>query len=342
MSLAPEDTTKLLDSLVRMNLLDPGEVPHLEPLTGGVSSLIVRADTRRGPVCVKCALAKLKVASDWFAPVERNSAEVAWMRRAGAIAPIAVPKILGEDEVARAFAMAYLEPADYPVWKLQLRDGVVSQRMAQALASTLASIHAATASNDELAREFANDDTFFEIRLDPYLGAASRVPENADVAEALQDLIDVTAGSRLVLVHGDVSPKNILCGPNGPVILDAECAVYGDPAFDIAFLLNHMLLKCLWNPAHAADFLDAFDLIARTYLAGVSWEATDGLDARAARLLAGLFLARVDGKSPVEYISQEEGKVRVRKVAKALLLAPTSQLQHLHQVRTAWAIELGL
>jgi aminoglycoside phosphotransferase (APT) family kinase protein len=339
MSLAPEDTQKLLDSLVRMNLLDPGEVPHLEPLTGGVSSLIVRADTRRGPVCIKCALAKLKVVSDWFAPVERNSAEVAWMRAAGAIAPIAVPKILGEDPVARAFAMVWLEPASYPVWKQQLRSGAVSLQVAQALASTLASIHAATASNDDLARQFSNDATFFEIRLDPYLGAASRLPANADVAEALQDLIEVTAGNRLVLVHGDVSPKNILCGHNGPVILDAECAVYGDPAFDIAFLLNHMLLKCLWNPAHAADFLRAFDLIARTYLAGVSWEATDGLDARAAHLLAGLFLARVDGKSPVEYITREEDKARVRKVARALLLAPPA---HLHQVRSAWAEDLGI
>lgn len=339
MSLTPEDNRKLIDSLGRMSLLDPGEVPHLEPLTGGVSSMIVRADTRRGAVCIKCALAKLKVASDWFAPVERNTAEVAWMRTAGTIAPIAVPQILGEDETARAFAMAYLEPADYPVWKLQLRGGMVDLRMGQALASTLASIHAATAGNEELARTFANDATFFEIRLDPYLGAASRVPANADVAPALQALIEVTAGNRMVLVHGDVSPKNILCGPDGPVILDAECAWYGDPAFDIAFLLNHMLLKCLWNPLHAPQFLACFDLVARTYLAGVSWEPTDALDARAARLLAGLFLARVDGKSPVEYLTDERDRARVRKVAKSLLLAPPG---HLHQVRAAWAAELGL
>ncbi len=339
MSLEPADAQKLIGSLARMGLIEADEAPHLEPLTGGVSSMIVRADTRRGPVCIKCALAKLKVASDWFAPVERNTAEVAWMRTAGAIAPLAVPAILGEDVEARAFAMAYLEPADNPVWKAQLRDGIVDRGIATALASTLVAIHSATAGSAELARTFANDATFFEIRLDPYLGAASRVPANADVAEALQALIRTTASHKLALVHGDVSPKNILCGRAGPVILDAECAWYGDPAFDIAFLLNHMLLKCLWNPAHVADYLDCFSRMSRAYFAGVQWEPAPALEARAARLLAGLFLARVDGKSPVEYITDDALKARVRKVAKALLVAPPDTLE---QVRAAWAAELGI
>jgi hypothetical protein len=123
------------------------------------------------------------------------------------------------------------------------------------------------------------------------------------------------------------------------VFLDAECAWYGDPAFDLAFCLNHLLLKCLWTPPAAGRFLACFDALAGGYLAGVAWEPSADLEARAARLLPGLFLARVDGKSPVEYLTDETDRERVRRVARALLAHPVDQLA---AVRGAWAEELGL
>ncbi len=106
------------------------------------------------------------------------------------------------------------------------------------------------------------------------------------------------------LVHGDVSPKNILNGPRGPVLLDPECAFYGDPAFDLAFCLNHLLLKCLWTPAARHGFMACFTSLKDSYLSLVDWEPMTDIEARTARLLPGLFLARVDGKSPVEYITR--------------------------------------
>ena len=139
-------------------------------------------------------------------------------------------------------------------------------------------------------------------------------------------------------MHGDVSPKNILRGPDGPVFLDAECAWWGDPAFDVAFCLNHLLLKCLWTPSATSGFLACFDALAAAYLAGVAWEAPHALEARAARLLPGLFLARVDGKSPVEYITTEHDRNRVRRTARALLVHP---VETLGDVRLAWTKELS-
>ena len=109
-------------------------------------------------------------------------------------------------------------------------------------------------------------------------------------------------------MHGDVSPKNILVGPKGPVLLDAECAWYGDPAFDIAFCLNHLLLKRLPRPERARELRVAFLAFVDAYFGAVSFEPRDGLEARAAQLLPALFLARVDGKSPVEYLTQESDK----------------------------------
>lgn len=313
MSLSTPDAQTLLAALHRMGLVDPQESVRLEPLTGGVSSLIVRAETRHGPVCVKTALAQLKVAAQWLAPVERNTAEVAWLRLAGTIVPGQVPTVLGEDRQARAFAMNWLAPDRYPVWKNQLRDGRIDPAFAAAVASLLVAVHRASARRQDLALEFANDANFHALRLDPYLGATARA--HPGLAHRLQALIERTASHRIAVVHGDVSPKNILCGAEGPVLIDAECAWFGDPAFDLAFVLNHLLLKCVWKPAHRDDYLASFDRLAARYLAGVDWEPAIALEARAASLLAGLLLARVDGKSPVEYLVDEPTRDRVRAVA---------------------------
>ncbi len=155
---------------------------------------------------------------------------------------------------------------------------------------------------------------------------------------ALHAVVEETAATKRALAHGDVSPKNILAGPEGPVFLDAECAWWGDPAFDLAFCLNHLLLKCLWTPRASRDFLACFDALAATYLGGVDWEPAAALERRAARLLPGLFLARVDGKSPAEYVTAEGEKDRVRRIARPLIAAPVNELAAL---RAAWGKEVA-
>ena len=158
-----------------------------------------------------------------------------------------------------------------------------------------------------------------------------------ELAAALEELVETTAGEKRALVHGDVSPKNVLMGPAGPVFLDAECAWYGDPAFDLAFCLNHLLLKCLWVPAAGAAFLGCYRALAAAHLERVDWEDPRGFEARAARLLPGLLLARVDGKSPVEYLSDEDDKEKVRRVATRLLKRPAAGLL---EVASSWSSEI--
>lgn len=318
-------------SLVRLGVARPGEPVAVVPLAGGVSSDIVRVEAAGRTFCVKRALARLKVAAEWRAPVERNHAEAEWMRVAGAIAPDAVPRLLAEDRAAGLFAMEYLAPEQYPVWKDELRDGRIAPAFAAEVGRRVAKIHAATARREDLAARFANDHIFFPIRLEAYLVATAALHQ--DVGDALRALAETTRATKLALVHGDVSPKNILAGPRGPVFLDAECAVYGDPAFDLAFCLNHLLLKCLWQPQWRARYLAAFRALAEGYLAGVAWEPRDVYEARCARLLPGLFLARVDGKSPVEYVAAAADRERVRACAKPLLRAPRTRLA---EVSEAW------
>jgi fructosamine-3-kinase len=327
---------QVIQALARLGLLGSEDTPRFTRLTGGVSSDIWRVDLARGPVCVKRALPKLRVEQDWFAPVERNAYEAAWMRRAAAVAPEAVPQLLGQDDAAGVLVMAYLDPANHRLWKADLRAGHTDPDVARTVGNRLVRIHAATANDPAVAAAFATDRIFHDIRLEPYLVASARA--HPDRAHVLHALVKTTARTRRTLVHGDVSPKNILIGPRGPIFLDAECAWYGDPAFDLAFCLNHLLLKCLWTPRVASGFLHCFDVLAKAYLAGVSWEPHGALEARTARLLPGLFLARVDGKSPVEYLIAEADKDRVRQVARALLAHPAERL---HDVRSAWAQELA-
>lgn len=323
-----------LIALQRMGLLQPDETPAITPLTGGVSSDIVRIDLAGGPICIKRALPKLKVQADWKAPVERNQYEIEWMRVAAAVTPQAVPKILGEDRATGMFAMEFLEAKRYPVWKSQLRDGEISSATAASVGMRIAAIHARTAGNLDIAAKFPTDHIFFPIRLEPYLSAtAARHP---DCAARLESLVRVTGATKKALVHGDVSPKNILAGPNGPVFLDAECAWYGDPAFDIAFCLNHLLLKCVWREQWQARYLECFDALAQSYLAGVAWEPRADIEQRAAHLLPGLLLGRIDGKSPVEYITNDAERNPVRRVARTLLLKPVDTFA---RIREAWLRE---
>ena len=333
----PADRAALDAALARMGLTAPGEMARYTALTGGVASDIWKVDTPARTFAIKRALPKLKVADDWYVSVARNAYEVKWMEVVRGILPDAVPQLLGQDPAAGLFAMAFLDPAEYHNWKSELRDGHTDEAFAAAVGRSLARIHAATARSEAIAAAFATDETFHAIRLAAYLEATA--PKRPQAAEALMELSRATLATKLTLVHGDVSPKNILIGPRGPVFLDAECAWYGDPAFDLAFCLNHMLLKCLWTPWAAARFLDLFDVLARTYLAGVTWEAPQAMERRTAHLLPGLFLARVDGKSPAEYVTTDSDKAKIRHVALKFLAHPSDRLS---EIRNAWAREIGI
>jgi aminoglycoside phosphotransferase (APT) family kinase protein len=329
-------TPEMICAMMRhVKLVADDEACASEPLSGGVSSDIWKVMAGGQHYCLKRALPRLKVAQLWEAPIARNAFEWEWLKLAEKICADAVPKLVAHDPQAGLFVMEYLDPENYPSWKLQLRDGIVEQRTAQAVAERLVRIHAATADRPEIARQFATDESFYAIRLEPYLVATGKV--HGDLRDRLDALVKTTASTKRVLVHGDVSPKNILVGPRGPLFIDAECAWYGDPAFDPAFCLNHFLLKCLWRPQHAPAYLACFDRFTATYLEAVSWEPRANIETRIAHLLPALFLARIDGKSPIEYVTAERDKERVRMVARPLIANPCGELL---AIRRAWTREV--
>lgn len=316
----------------RAGLVAPGQVPQFEPLAGGVSSDIWLVRAGNSTFCVKQALGRLRVAAEWRADISRNLAEVRWLTQVAALDSALVPAVLASDADIAAFAMEYLPPATHELWKSQLAGGVVVPETAASVGRRLASIHAAFAKSPTAAADFDTGASFYALRLEPYLLATARA--HPDLANVLEALAERTAHTRLTVVHGDVSPKNILLGPHGPVFVDAECAWFGDPAFDLAFCLNHLLLKTLWVASAEPQLVSSFDALKEAYLGGVDWEPAAALEDRAARLLPALFLARIDGKSPVEYLTDDASKNTVRRFARSMLQAPPTTLG---EVRRAWS-----
>jgi aminoglycoside phosphotransferase (APT) family kinase protein len=321
----------LASSLAAMGLIGGDETFAIGRLPGGVSCDVWRIATRGCDFIVKRALPKLRVSADWFAPAERSHTEVEWFRLVAQIDSALVPRVLGEDRARHLFAMEYLPSDSHPLWKAQLAAGVADAAFAAEVGAALARIHAATAGRADIAAQFANDAQFLALRLEPYLlYTAGRHP---DVAAPIRALARGIAAARIAVMQGDISPKNILRGPRGPVFLDAETACYGDPAFDLAFCLNHLLLKGVWHPEFADGYGACFGALAEAYLHEVGWEDAAGIEARTATLLPALLLARIDSKSPVEYLTHEHDKALVRGFAKQLLLTPAASLEAL---RLAW------
>jgi aminoglycoside phosphotransferase (APT) family kinase protein len=326
----------ITDFLVSSGLIGDIAAARFRPLTGGVSSDIWLVEAEDRAFCVKRALPQLRVAAEWRAPVERSLYEAAWLRGAAKILPHAVPRVLAEDPDGGIFAMDYLDPAHYACWKAELLAGRVNQALAAEVGARLAAIHSAFAADPLSPGAFATDVIFQPIRIEPYLLATAQ--RHPDLAPVLRRLAERTLNTKRTVVHGDISPKNIMIGPDGPVFLDAECAWYGDPAFDLAFCLNHLLLKTIVVPGARQDLLGAFSRLTQCYMRGLDWEPPHALELRAASLLPALLLARIDGKSPVEYMTAGGDKDRVRSAARGLLAASP---QTLAGVSTLWAASIA-
>ena len=288
-----------------------------EPLAGGVSSDIWHVSSGAGEWCAKRALPTLRTAQRWDAPVERSAREADWLRAAATIAPDAVPRLIGYDDRTHTLALGYLPPQRFVNWKRDLLDGRVDPSVAARLGARLRALHDGMA-DGSYRRRFDRPDLIHALRLEPYLErTAARHP---DLAPRFEGLVAHFHGAARTVVHGDVSPKNVLVGDGRVVLLDAECATWGDPWFDVAFCLTHLCAKAVHLPRRAAALRTTAEALLDAYAAAPGAPTDDG-----APWLPALLLARVDGASPLEYLSAAEADT-IRAVARDLLARPPSTL----------------
>ena len=271
-------------------------------LGGGVSNKVIMVRRPGGDVVLKQALGKLRVEQEWLADparVFREAHAMRWLE--GKVSGGRVPRLLAEDHGSFVIAME-AAPAEAEMWKTRLFRGEFPTSAASSAGTLLGSIIAASWNNPLAGQMFGDQTVFDQLRIDPYYRTIARYPE---IAEYVQALIARSAARRVSLVHGDFSPKNLLVGDEIWAI-DWEVVHFGDPSYDVAFLLNHLLLKSIAMPQHRralAGLAEAFLGPLRGSLgAALAADETCWLEAAAFEHLPALLLARVRGKSPAEYL----------------------------------------
>ncbi len=319
--------------------------PKVTELGGGVSSVVLLVEAGDTRVVVKQPRRKLLVKEEWLANSRRALTEARALTLVRERTPEAVPPLLDVDAAAHAITMA-AAPATWQPWKDCLLDGVVDPAVGRRLGFLLGTWHVSTSLHREELTELEDLEVFDQLRIDPYhRTVAARHPALArQIASAAASLL--ASSSRRCLVHGDFSPKNVLLGADGLWVIDFEVAHVGNPVFDLAFLTTHLVLKSLHRPAVselyrdcAAEFLDSYGEVAGASL--VSCGAS--LVSSGASLVSGraslvpsdeslglqvgcLLLARVDGKSPAEYLTPEE-QIAARRLGTRLVREPVQPLE---------------
>jgi aminoglycoside phosphotransferase (APT) family kinase protein len=269
---------------------------RLTPLSGGVSCDIYLVEDGDDRFVVKRALEKLRVKADWFADIRRNRTEWEYLRYVARFLPMAVPGLRQCSAMDNYFAMEYFN-GEFSNWKQLLLAGQVRHEHAAQAGNTLGRIHRHSTGDPDAIRLFETTPTFFQLRIEAYLLAtAAKHPVLRPQIEAEAARLGST---RECLVHGDFTPKNILVGGERMILLDCEVAWYGEPAFDLASLLNHFFLKSLF---HAPNDVGMPAVVEAFWSAYQSARPSPEIEPRTGRLLLMLMLARVDGKSPVEYL----------------------------------------
>lgn len=306
------DTSTVGAHLARRGLVaDPADV-RASALGGGVSNIVLSCHVPRGRLLVKQSLGRLRVADTWLAPRTRIVSEARALELTRALTPTAVPAVIDLDET-RCVLVTEHAPSGWRNWKTDLLSGTMDPQVAAYVGAVCGHWHTATRTGGraEKAARALGHDAFAALRLDPYHRTV--VERRPEWARLLAPYTDELAERHLCLTHGDLSPKNVLTG-DGTWIIDHEVAHYGDPAFDLAFFLHHLLLKSVHRPGRAG---------AARACAEAFWTAyTDRAGPLDGRRVSGhtgaLLLARTDGRSPAEYLT-EDGRTAARRLGVSLL-----------------------
>jgi 5-methylthioribose kinase len=301
-----EKQDQLIQYLQKTGLVGSNESLSIRTLLGGVSNRTVLVKRSCGEAWVlKQALHKLKVQTDWFSDpkrIEREALGIEWLNRLAP--PGSIPKLIFLDPENHLLAMEAV-PEGHENWKVALLKGKIDSLLISQFADLLAGIQKVSAKKEKTIRPLFQERCFFKsLRLDPYyLYTAEQLPSAKDF---MTYLIERTHSRSLTLVHGDYSPKNVLVYRKQLILLDHEVIHFGDPCFDVGFSMTHFLSKANYLPEYRRRFQKAAHDFWQSYSNKVidqPW--AQDLENYAIHHTLGCLLARVAGRSPLEYLDLE-------------------------------------
>lgn len=311
------DERTVLPYLAARGVIDPSRA-RARQLGGGVSNVVLAVDDGRRRLVLKQARGRLQVAEEWYAPRERVLREAEGLAVLGGIDPCAVPEIVDLDAEALTLTIQRA-PEDWTDWKLLLLGGSVEPAIAARLGGVLARMQRSTVGGALLSADLADDvETFEVMRLAPYHRTVAQ--RNPELAAEVLAVVERMRATRSCLVHGDFSPKNVLVGRDHQCwVIDFEVAHLGDPTFDPAFLVSHLLLKAL----HRSGSRDQYAAASAAFFGALAAEGVTYDVEHLSRQIGCLMLARVDGKSPAEYLRTAERR-RAHELGSSLLTTPVA------------------
>jgi 5-methylthioribose kinase len=304
------------DYLRQKGWIGPGPVA-VQPLSGGVSNIVLRVDTPGRTFVLKQSRPQLRTRDPWFSDLDRVWREMEVMQALGPHLPAGVvPEVLFADRPNFVFAMSHA-PIEAVVWKAQLLAGQVDLARGEQAGRVLGRMHEVTAKDRSLVEPFADRNVFLQLRVDPfYRRIQERLP---DVAAAVEVLAGELLQCRDALCHGDYSPKNMLMHGQGFVLVDYETAHWGHPAMDLGFFLSHLILKAVRRWPDRRRYFELTRSFWRGYRAEAASLPVQELEYRGVGHFAACLLARIDGTSPVDYLPEEDRRAAVRRLGRQVL-----------------------
>jgi len=329
--LGPLDGQAAAELLQRKGYIK-GPVGVVELSAGGVSNVVYRVTSVDRDFVVKQSLPRLRVAEEWLASQERTIMEAEALKLVSVALSDGAPEFLHLDESQFVLVMG-AAPLGWVDWRSQLMGGLVNDKVAARVGIIVGEMHRATLGGAGLSRQLMDSRSLEELRIAPYyIHTANVRPESAG---ALMALVEELRETKRCLVHGDLSPKNIMSNAGSlddrAWLIDFEAAHFGNPEFDLAFLLSHLTLKAI----HLPDLAPGIDKSAREFIRNYSASAGPALEpnfGNVGRHIGALLLARVFGKSPVDYLESGE-KIRVARIAGLALEGRVGSLEELFQLR---------
>ncbi len=320
----------LQEYLQKQGLIDATKVIRIKELGGGVSNLVYRVSGSGIDWVAKQSLPKLRVQHEWLAGRQRILRESAGMRLLNKLKiSCQIPDVIFED--SDNFIIIISAAASQSInYKEALLSGNIDENIGQQLGRILAEVHRKTYHLAAAKSNFIDDDCFYQLRIEPYYEQIKRA--HSEISGQVDLAIQQMQQRKLTLVHGDFSPKNILIHQQEIFLLDFEVVHYGDPAFDAAFFMNHLFLKAVYRANHSVQFLNLLKIFWSAYQADLPERDFQALEQNTVLQLGCLMLARIDGKSPAEYLQDADQKNFIRFAAKEILKRRVQQISEVCQI----------